>query len=101
MPTAGTGRCCIADPPDRPRFARADLGEAAAKLAGLIRAEQADLLLSYDPQGGYGHRDHVKVREVGARAAGVAGVRVLQATLPRELVNAALSPLRLLRLVVR
>lgn len=42
----------------------------------------------------------MKVREVGARAAEMAGVRVLEATLPRELVTAALSPVRLLRLVV-
>ena len=70
---SGHGPVLYPDPPDRPRFARADLGEAAAKLAGLIREEQADLLLSYDPQGGYGHRDHVKVREVGARAAEISG----------------------------
>lgn len=89
---SGHGPVLYPDPPDRARFARADTGEAAAKLAGLIREEQADLLLSYDPQGGYGHRDHVKVHEVGARAAEMAGVRVLEATLPRELVTAALSP---------
>jgi LmbE family N-acetylglucosaminyl deacetylase len=76
------------------------MGEAAAALAGLIREEQADLLLSYDLQGGYGHRDHVKMHEVGARAAEMAGVRVLEVTLPRELVTAA-RPVRLLRLVVR
>jgi LmbE family N-acetylglucosaminyl deacetylase len=97
---SGHGPVLYPDPPDRVRFARADPGEAAAKLAGLIREEKADLLLSYDSQGGYGHRDHVKVHEVGARAAEMAGVKVLEATLPRELVNAALSPVRLLRLVV-
>jgi LmbE family N-acetylglucosaminyl deacetylase len=94
---SGHGPELYPDPPDRPRFARADPGEAAAKLAGLIREEQADLLLSYDPQGGYGHRDHVKVHEVGARAGELAGVRVLEATLPRELVTAALSLLFNLR----
>jgi LmbE family N-acetylglucosaminyl deacetylase len=98
---SGHGPELYPDPPDRPRFARADPGEAAAKLAGLIREEQADLLLSYDRQGGYGHRDHVKVHEVGVRAAELAGVRVLEATLPRALVTAAQSPVRLLRLVVR
>ena len=86
---SGHGPVLYPDPPDRPRFARADLGEAAAALAGLICEEQADLLLSYDPQGGYGHRDHVKMHEVGARAAEMAGVRVLEVTLPRELVTAA------------
>ena len=98
---SGHGPVLYPDPPDRVRFARADLGEAAARLAGLIRDEQADLLLSYDAQGGYGHRDHVKVHQVGARAAEMTGVRVLEATVPRELVAWLGWPLRLLRLMVR
>jgi LmbE family N-acetylglucosaminyl deacetylase len=82
---SGYGPWFYPDPPDRVRFARADVDEAAAKLADLLREERADLLLSYDPQGGYGHRDHVQVHQVGARAAEMAGtVRVLEATLPRE-----------------
>jgi LmbE family N-acetylglucosaminyl deacetylase len=98
---SGHGPILYPDPPDRTRFARADLGEAAAKLAGLIREEHADLLRSYDPQGGNGHPDHVKVHEVGARAAQLTGTRVLEATLPRELVAAAFRLVRLLRLVTR
>jgi LmbE family N-acetylglucosaminyl deacetylase len=98
---SGHGSVLYPDPPGLVRFVRADLEEAATRLAGLIREEHADLLLSYDPQGGYGHRDHVKVHEVGARAAQMTGVRVLEATLPRELVALVFGPLRLLRLVVR
>ena len=98
---SGHGPVLYADPPDRTRFARADLGEAAAKLAGLITEEHADLLLSYDPRGGYGHRDHIKVHEVGARAAQLTGVRVLEATLPRELVTVLFGLMRLLRFAVR
>lgn len=94
---SGHGPVLYPDPPDRARFVRADPGEAAAKLAALIRDEHADLLLSYDPQGGYGHRDHVRVHEVGARAAALCGVRVWEATLPRELVFPVLTLLRLLR----
>ena len=52
-------------------------------------------------KGGNGHRDHVRVHQVGARAAGLAGVRVLEATVPRELVALAARPLLLLRLVSR
>ena len=75
-----------ADPPGRTRFARADLEEAADRLARILRDEQAGLLLSYDAGGGYGHRDHVKVHQAGARAAQIAGnVRILEATWPREL----------------
>ncbi len=82
---SGRGRELYADPPGRVRFARADPAEAAGKLAALLREEHADLLLSYDAQGGYGHRDHLKVHEVGAMAAALTGVRVLEATVPREL----------------
>ena len=63
--------------------------------------EHADLLLSYDPQGGYGHRDHVRVHQVGARAAGLAGVRVVEATVPRELVARVARLLLVLRLLTR
>lgn len=82
---SGHGPVLYPDPPGRVRFARADPAEAAGKLAALIREEHADLLLSYDAQGGYGHRDHVMVHRVGAMAAGLTGVRVLEATVPREL----------------
>jgi LmbE family N-acetylglucosaminyl deacetylase len=60
------------------------------------------VLLSYDPRGGNGHRDHVKVHQVGARAAELAGpVRVLEATVPRELVRALVAPVLALKLVTR
>jgi LmbE family N-acetylglucosaminyl deacetylase len=98
---SGHGPVLFPDPPDRARFVRADLGEAAARLASMIREEHADVLLSYDPQGGYGHPDHVKVHQVGARAAQLTGTRVLEATAPRELVAWLFTPARLARLVVR
>ncbi|WP_280241836.1 PIG-L deacetylase family protein [Nocardia abscessus] len=82
---SGHGAVLYADPPDRTRFVRADSEEAAERLAAILRDENADILLSYDRNGGYGHRDHVRVHEVGKRAAELAGVsRVLDATLPRE-----------------
>ncbi|MBF6471228.1 MULTISPECIES: PIG-L deacetylase family protein [Nocardia] len=82
---SGHGAVLYADPPDRTRFVRADSAEAAERLAAILRDENADILLSYDRNGGYGHRDHVRVHEVGKRAAELAGVsRVLDATLPRE-----------------
>jgi LmbE family N-acetylglucosaminyl deacetylase len=98
---SGHGPVLYPDPPDRARFARADLDEAAGRLAALIREEQAGLLLSYDPLGGNRHPDHLKVHQVGARAAQLTGTRVLEATVPRELAAAMYAPLRLLRLVIR
>jgi LmbE family N-acetylglucosaminyl deacetylase len=98
---SGHGPVLYPDPPDRQRFARADAGEAAARLAEILRDEDAALLLSYDVHGGYGHRDHVRVHEVGSLAASLTGVRVLEATRPREQIVKIVLLLRLVRLVLR
>lgn len=83
---SGYGPAFYPDPPGRVRFGRADLEEAAERLAQILREEDADLLLSYQPNGGYGHRDHVQVHHVGKRAAQLAATpRLLEATMPREL----------------
>ncbi len=87
---SGLGGELHPDPPGRVRFVRAPVEEAAGRLAELLREEDADVLLSYDRNGGYGHRDHVRVHEVGARAAELAGTpRVLQATVPRDTIARA------------
>jgi LmbE family N-acetylglucosaminyl deacetylase len=99
MPTAVLGRCSTRIRPNRVRFARAPLEQAAGRLADILREERADLLLSYDAQGGYGHRDHVRVHQVGARAAELAGTRVLEATAPREPLLRVFRVLHALRLL--
>jgi LmbE family N-acetylglucosaminyl deacetylase len=98
---SGHGPVLFPDPPDGVRFVRADLEEAAGRLASILRSERADLLLSYDQAGGYGHPDHIRVHEVGALAARLTGVRVLEATGPRELLIQAFAVLTLVRLAVR
>ena len=98
---SGFGPLFYPDPPDRVRFARAPIEQAAGRLADILREERADLLLSYDPHGGYGHRDHVRVHQVGARAAELTGTRVLQATLPREPIFRTFRVLRALQLLKR
>jgi LmbE family N-acetylglucosaminyl deacetylase len=71
-------------------FVAAEIDEAAERLAGVLRAEHAEVLTSYDPNGGYGHPDHVKVHQVAARAAAMAGTPVvLEATINRELLQLA------------
>ncbi|KGN32883.1 GlcNAc-PI de-N-acetylase [Knoellia sinensis KCTC 19936] len=84
------------DPPGQVRFCRASVEEAAERLAGILRTERADVLLTYDAAGGYGHRDHMRVHEVGARAAEIARaatdsqeLRVLEATVPRDAIARA------------
>ncbi|MBX6389825.1 MAG: PIG-L family deacetylase, partial [Frankia sp.] len=96
---SGHGPLFYPDPAGRVRFARADLDEAAGRLAELLRAERADALLTYDAQGGYGHRDHVRVHQVGVRAIELLGddLRpvVLEATVPREPVELFYAAARL------
>jgi LmbE family N-acetylglucosaminyl deacetylase len=66
-------------------FWQAPLDEAAGRLADLLREEGAHLLTIYDDHGGYGHPDHIKVHQVGLRAAELAGTpRVAEATMNRD-----------------
>ncbi|MEW2515372.1 PIG-L deacetylase family protein [Streptomyces sp. NPDC046870] len=99
---SGNGPLLYPDPPDRVRFARAAPEEAAGRLAAILREERAEVLLSYDANGGYGHRDHVKVHEIGRHAAALAGVgQVLEATIPRQVVARTLKVVDRLKLPVR
>ena len=99
---SGNGGTLRPDPADRARFVRADPAEAAGRLADVLREERADLLLGYDANGGYGHRDHVRVHEVGRRAAKLAGVgTVLEATVPRDLIARGLRLIDWLKLPIR
>lgn len=85
-----------ADGTPRTTFVRADVEEAAGRLAAILTQERADVLTVYDPAGGYGHPDHVQVNRVGLRAAELAGTPVvLEATVDRDLL------LRTLRIVTR
>ncbi|MFD6072634.1 MULTISPECIES: PIG-L deacetylase family protein [Amycolatopsis] len=99
---SGHGAILYPDPPGWVRFVRADTDEAAARLVAILREEGASVLLSYDRNGGYGHRDHVKVHEVGKRAAELAGdVRLLEATIPRDAVARLVRLVRLSRIPFR
>ena len=69
-------------------FWRADVGEAASRLAGILEEARADVLTVYDDHGGYGHPDHIQVHRVGVRAGELAGTaRVFEATQNRERVR--------------
>ncbi|MCB5166928.1 N-acetyl-1-D-myo-inositol-2-amino-2-deoxy-alpha-D-glucopyranoside deacetylase [Streptomyces bambusae] len=53
-------------------FWEADLDEAAALLVGVVRRVRPQVLVTYDPDGGYGHPDHIKAHRVAMRAAELA-----------------------------
>lgn len=70
-------------------FMRADVDEAAERLAEVLLEERADALTIYDWHGGYGHPDHIQVHRVGSRAAEMVrpelpGLRVFEATMNRD-----------------
>jgi len=66
-------------------FWSAPVEDGAAKLAEILRAEQAEVLTVYDDNGGYGHPDHIQVHRVGMRAAELAETpRVYQQTMNRD-----------------
>jgi LmbE family N-acetylglucosaminyl deacetylase len=66
-------------------FWKADVEDAAAKLAAILREESADVVVVYDDNGSYGHPDHIQVHRVGIRAAELAGVdRVYECTVDQD-----------------
>jgi LmbE family N-acetylglucosaminyl deacetylase len=88
----------VPDHDDVDAFAHADVELAAQRLAKVLVEEDADVLTTYDPNGGYGHPDHVQVHRVGARAAAIAGTPVLlEATVSADLFRGALRILRVVR----
>lgn len=75
---------------------------AARRLAAILEEESADAVTIYDPAGGYGHPDHVHVHTVGKAAAGLAQTPiVLEATVDRQLILAAVRAVRLLPRAVK
>lgn len=49
-------------------FWQADFMEAIGRLVREIRKHQPDVLVIYDPYGGYGHPDHINVHRIGLAA---------------------------------
>jgi N-acetyl-1-D-myo-inositol-2-amino-2-deoxy-alpha-D-glucopyranoside deacetylase len=59
---------------DDPRcFWQADVDEAATALAAVIREVAADVIVSYDANGFYGHPDHIQAHRVAWRAHQMTG----------------------------
>ena len=59
---------------EHPRaFWRADLDEAAGHLVEIMREIRPQVMITYDPNGFYGHPDHIQAHRVAMRAAELAG----------------------------
>lgn len=56
-------------------FARADLDHAARHLVRVVREVRPQVLVTYEPGGGYGHPDHVQAHRVAMRAVELAAAR--------------------------
>jgi N-acetyl-1-D-myo-inositol-2-amino-2-deoxy-alpha-D-glucopyranoside deacetylase len=55
------------------RFVDADPDEAVGALVAIIRDLRPHVVVSYDPNGGYGHPDHIQAHRVTAAAVAAAG----------------------------
>ncbi len=55
-------------------FWRADVAEAAAELALILREVRPQVLVTYDQFGGYGHPDHIQAHRVAREAVRLAAV---------------------------
>ncbi len=53
-------------------FWQADLDEAAGHLVAVVREVRPQVLVTYDPDGGYGHPDHIQAHRVAMRACELA-----------------------------
>jgi N-acetyl-1-D-myo-inositol-2-amino-2-deoxy-alpha-D-glucopyranoside deacetylase len=53
-------------------FWSADVDEAAAHLVEVVRSVRPQVLVTYDPDGGYGHPDHIQAHRVAMRGAALA-----------------------------
>lgn len=83
---SGLGPRQHSDPAGKVPFVQVPVREAAERVAGILRDESVDVLLSYDRNGGYGHPDHVHVHRIGALAAALAGTpRVLEVAVARPI----------------
>ncbi|MFJ5775938.1 N-acetyl-1-D-myo-inositol-2-amino-2-deoxy-alpha-D-glucopyranoside deacetylase [Streptomyces sp. NPDC093094] len=81
-------------------FWQADVDEAAALLTEVIREVRPQVVVTYDPDGGYGHPDHIQAHRVAMRAVELAEAeglpveRVYWNRAPRRVVEEAFGRLR-------
>src|SRR6201995_283578 len=60
------------EPRHHQRFIDADMREAVGPLVAIIRELRPHVVVTYDPEGGYGHPDHIHANEVTTAAVAAA-----------------------------
>lgn len=89
-------------------FWRTDVDTAAPYLVEVVRAVRPQVLVTYDPNGGYGHPDHIQAHRVATRAAELAAdatygaglgaphavAKIYWNRVPRSVADEALAALR-------
>ena len=60
-------------PRHRQRFSDADMREAVSELVAIIRQLRPHVVVTYDPDGGYGHPDHIQAHRVTTEAVAASG----------------------------
>ncbi len=105
MAYAPDGSVIPAPDPRPDAFALVDPDEPAERLADVIRELRPQVLISYEPGGGYGHPDHVQAHRVAMRGADLAAAgpgaggpawqvpKVYWIVLPERMVRTALREL--------
>ncbi|MGX1546594.1 N-acetyl-1-D-myo-inositol-2-amino-2-deoxy-alpha-D-glucopyranoside deacetylase [Streptomyces adustus] len=95
-----SGMMGLPDNDDPACFWQADVDEAAAHLLDVILEVRPQVLVTYDPDGGYGHPDHIQAHRVAVRAAELAAdagrpiPRVYFNRMPRPVAEEAFGRLR-------
>ena len=82
------------------RFVGADPQQAGRKLADILDQEAADIVVSYDASGGYGHPDHVQVHVICEVAVQLRPTPLIESTIPREPILAGVKSLYAMRWLV-
>ena len=76
-------------------FWAAALDEAAGHLVGVIRSLRPQVLITYDPDGGYGHPDHIQAHRVAMRAPAPHTIaKIYWNRVPRSVAEEAFAQLR-------
>jgi N-acetyl-1-D-myo-inositol-2-amino-2-deoxy-alpha-D-glucopyranoside deacetylase len=83
---------------DHPRaFWRADVDDAARLLVDVMRETRPQVLVTYDPNGFYGHPDHIQAHRVAMRAAelaaaeGIGPAKIYWTAVPRSTLEAGIE----------